>query len=262
MAKKGSNPTGSSNGNISDEVLTEVSPAPIMNPDELREDLPVERPLSVPTKVRYFFLKYLPYAQKYSSYAFSSFLLMHSATFAIGPLISMDVANTTLSFTNSVYQSSSIEPFLVYGSLGIHILSGLSMRVLKVIDDKVKFDSVSKSTKLISPISKTGIILTPFVLGHIFKARIVPLIVSGDSSFVTMNYISHGFARHPYLSVLVYMPLIVFTGLHVVSGWKKYMNSYGNTSRKLRSVLLGGFFVSSLVSLFKIAVSGATIGYV
>ena len=71
--------------------------------------------------------------QKYSSYAFTIFGAFHIANTSIIPLITRNVqsADTYLLLTRPYYQSLPFEPILITGALGLHISSGIALRLFR-----------------------------------------------------------------------------------------------------------------------------------
>lgn len=127
--------------------LNIVSPEPISEVDyPLDEDNPPFG-VSIYPHFQKFSYKILKPLQKYSSYSFSIFSIIHGITISIGPLISIDSANELLSLGRSLYQSPGFEEFLVWGSLFCHVGSGLLIRSIKIWGDKIRYGKL-KNKKL------------------------------------------------------------------------------------------------------------------
>ena len=88
-----------------------------------------------------------------------------------------------------------------------------------------------------SYIALAGYALLPLVAGHMFVNRIMPLERTGDSSAITLAYVSHGFARHGPGSVVgaavwaFYLALVGVAAGHIVWGWARWLG--------VESVVLG-----------------------
>lgn len=63
-----------------------------------------------------------------------------------------------------------------------------------------------------------------FVGAHAFVNRILPLWQEGGNANIGLEYVSHGFARHPIVSYAVYVPFLGVMSWHVVWGWAKWLN--------------------------------------
>ncbi|KAH3672833.1 hypothetical protein WICMUC_004055 [Wickerhamomyces mucosus] len=79
--------------------------------------------------------------QKYSSISFSIFILIHGSTIIFGPLISTKFTNELISLGRQIYQVSGIEEWLVWGSLSLHIFSGIGLRIYKNYLYRLKYGS-------------------------------------------------------------------------------------------------------------------------
>lgn len=197
------------------------------------------------------FFAYVQKVQRYSSYSFSAFITMHAASVVVAPLWSIEAAESTLQFTSALYQSPLIEPWLVYGSLGLHIASGILLRAHKVYLTKKHYDkwSFPKPT----PVSISGFVLTPFLLGHMYSTRIAPQFVLGDSSLISLNFIAHFFHKHRVLSGATYFMLSFLTAYHVIWGYKKWFGLYGRKYRRPTFTIYFGVLLASVISMVRIA---------
>lgn len=100
--------------------------------------------------------------------------------------------------------------------------------------------------------------MTPLVLGHAFINRVIPLWYEGGSANVGLEYVSHGFAKHPIISCAGFTVLVGVTSWHVVWGWAKWLGltpaqvtSYGQQGqarKKRRFYMINGaaFALASL----------------
>jgi len=66
--------------------------------------------------------------------------------------------------------------------------------------------------------SLSGYILTPLVLAHAFTNRLLPYIYEGGSSSVGLGFVSHGFAKFPYVAWTGYTALVGVAAGHFVWG--------------------------------------------
>lgn len=72
--------------------------------------------------------------------------------------------------------------------------------------------------------SISGYILAPLVLGHAFVNRTLPWIYEGGSSGVGLGFVSHGFAKHPFVATVGYAGLIGVGVGHFVWGIARWNN--------------------------------------
>jgi hypothetical protein len=174
--------------------------------------------------------------QRYSSYAFTVFTAFHITNTSLIPLITQSVpaSEPYLLLTRPYYQSPLMEPALVALPLLTHVASGLALRIYRRNRSLIRYGAsnlpISKRLSsrihvwpLISYTSISGYILTPLVLGHVFVNRILPLWVEGGSSGIGLGFVSHGFAKHPFLSWSGYIALVCVASGHIVWGWAKWM---------------------------------------
>lgn len=173
--------------------------------------------------------------QRYSSYAFSIFTTFHITNTSIIPLITRSVpaSEPYLLLTRPYYQSTFLEPLLITIPLVTHIASGVALRIYRRNHALVRYGARhatfdqrrrAKIWPSISAISISGYILAPLVFGHAFVNRILPWWVEGGSSGIGLDYVSHGFAKHPWLSWVGYLALVAVASGHVVWGWAKWLD--------------------------------------
>jgi hypothetical protein len=169
--------------------------------------------------------------QKYSSYAFTIFGTFHIANTSIIPLLTRSVpdAESYLLLTRPYYQSLPFEPLLVTGAIGLHIASGVALRLFRRRQQVHRYGAESYNERrsiqwpALSWTSATGYALAPLVIGHAFVNRVVPLLYEGGSANVGLGYVSHGFAKHPIISVIGFTALVTAGSWHFVSGWSRWM---------------------------------------
>lgn len=73
--------------------------------------------------------------------------------------------------------------------------------------------------------------------------RVLPLWQEGGNANIGLEYVSHGFARHPLVSFAVYVPLVGIMSWHFAWGWAKWLGwspaqvaegGYGGEMRRKR----------------------------
>lgn len=81
---------------------------------------------------------------------------------------------------------------------------------------------------------RLGYALVPLLGTHALVNRIVPLIVDGGSSSVSLGYVAHGFARSPIFWNLYYLVFVTVGVCHIVGGWATWLGWGVSTSRRER----------------------------
>lgn len=170
--------------------------------------------------------------QRYSSYAFTVFAAFHIANTSLIPLATRSVAaaDTYLLLTRPYYQSLPFEPLLITGALGLHISSGLALRLFRRRQQVHRYGAESLRERrqipwpAVSWTSATGYALIPLVFGHALINRGLPLLYEGGSANVGLEYVAHGFARHPAISAVGFTALVAVGAWHMVTGWARWMS--------------------------------------
>ncbi len=156
---------------------------------------------------------------------------MHVANNSIIPLLTRSVpaSEPYLLLTRPYYQSALTEPLVVVLPLFAHILSGVALRAYRRVQLARRYGADSRDDRRrlawpkLSGTSLLGYVLTPFVLGHAFVNRVLPLWVDGSSAGIGLSYVSHGFAKDPATSFVGYTVLIAVASTHLVWGWAKWL---------------------------------------
>lgn len=251
--------------------------------------------------------------QKYSSYTFTIFTFLHGSTVLLAPAVSGSLGNELLSMTRTIYQGSGLEGILVWGSLSLHVLSGISIRILrnlryrekyggsKLYDNRLKrkrrnsqldkdvfskdYDGevrVNDDSEVglmggvtnffgfgfkksfffrkfgVSPLQATGYLSIPLIAYHALQTRIIPLLVDGDSSYITLDYISYllNGTKHvsaPILNWIIYPSLIGITTYHVISGWLKWLQVKSLTKRKVGAAMINLITLIGIYSVYSLS---------
>jgi hypothetical protein len=222
--------------------------------------------------------------QRYSSYAFGVFTVFHVANTSLIPLVTQSVqaSDSYLLLTRPYYQSRPFEPLLVVAPLAVHIISGLALRVYRRQQQLRRYGAEGKSDRrkvkwpVISGISALGFATTWLVVGHAIVNRLVPLYIEGSSANVGLEYVAHGFAKHPITATAGFATLVGVSVWHMTWGWAKWMGwtpsqvtiggSEGGLEKKRRWYLVNGAAaLSTLVwlagGLGVVGRGGKTIGW-
>lgn len=169
--------------------------------------------------------------QRYSSYAFAVFTSLHIANVSLIPLATQSVSesNRYLLLTRPYYQSIIAEPIIVALPLIAHVGSGVALRfyrrsqALKRYGAETARDKRTIPWPALSGTSALGYALVPLASFHVWTTRILPLYAHGDNSLISLSYISHGFAAHPFVSFTGFTALVGIGAWHFVWGTAKWL---------------------------------------
>ncbi|KAI0537903.1 hypothetical protein GGR58DRAFT_469876 [Xylaria digitata] len=190
---------------------------------------------------------YLTRIQRYSSYTFTFFAGLHFTNTSLIPLIyrSVPYSEPFLLMTRELYQTRLTEPLLVGLPVLAHVVSGLSIRLLRRNQNKKRYHgdaspgfwgsksplsssshshTSSRIWPVVSNISISGYVYTVLLASHVAMNRVLPLIVDGDSSNIGLEYVSHGFARHAPSAYIAYILLLSVSAGHMVWGMARWLD--------------------------------------
>ncbi|KAF2965918.1 hypothetical protein GQX73_g7669 [Xylaria multiplex] len=190
---------------------------------------------------------YLTRIQRYSSYTFTFFAGLHFTNTSLIPLVyrSVPYSEPFLLMTRELYQTRLTEPLLVGLPVLAHVVSGLSIRLLRRNQNKKRYhgdaspgfwaskSSLSSSSHshtssriwpVVSNIAASGYVYTVLLASHVAMNRVLPLIVDGDSSNIGLEYVSHGFARHAPSAYIAYILLLSVSAGHMVWGMARWLD--------------------------------------
>ncbi|KAI9873846.1 MAG: hypothetical protein M1830_010538 [Pleopsidium flavum] len=169
--------------------------------------------------------------QKYSSYTLTTFLTLHITNTSLIPLLTPTLAHAEpyLLLTRPYYQSPLTEPLLLLAPLLTHIASGTLLRLHRRRQSALHYGAETRSDRRrvawpkLSGTSALGYLLVPFLVGHAFVNRVLPLWVEGGSSGVGLGYVGHGFARMMGVAGVGYAVFVGVGVWHVVWGWARWL---------------------------------------
>ncbi|KAI1748927.1 hypothetical protein F4782DRAFT_515134 [Xylaria castorea] len=193
---------------------------------------------------------YLTRIQRYSSYTFTFFAGLHLANTSLIPLVyrSVPYSEPFLLMTRELYQTRLTEPLLVGLPVLAHVVSGLTIRLLRRNQNKKWYHgdahpgfwaSASSKTSLssspashghsriwpvFSNIAASGYMFAVLLTSHVAMNRVLPLIMDGDSSNIGLGYVAHGFARHAPSAYVTYALLLSVGVGHMVWGMARWLN--------------------------------------
>lgn len=221
--------------------LQEVQPIPLISLDEpsSKETQPWSH--DWPLKLAY-------KTQKYLAYCFTAFLGIHLCSVAVVPAlpIPFEIKQQVFEMARSVYQVPIFEAVAVVGSVLVHITSGIVLRFLRpkvsspVVSERdpriglggitgvvglgYKKSIISTLIPSLTPLSLSGYILIPLLGYHFYKFRYGPILVDGDSSLVTLEYISVYLQK--LVNKLAFVGLLTVGNYHFVSGGLRFNGKY------------------------------------
>jgi len=158
-----------------------------------------------------------------------------------------------------------LEPLLVTIPITTHVLAGLALRIHRRNANLARYGAanlsiakrIEKKLKVwpvVSWSSISGYILTPLVLGHALANRTLPWVYEGGSSGVGLGYVSHGFAKHPFIAWTGYAALVGVGVGHFVWGiarWQNWIPTGNDKKAKRRRWIING--ITAAISLLWMA---------
>lgn len=169
--------------------------------------------------------------QKYATYPLAAYMTAHITNTSLIPLITRSVpaSEPYLLLTRPYYQTPLAEDLLIIFPLWAHVLSGLALRfvrrqhMLSRFGAETSEDSRKVGWPHVSGISALGLTLLPLAAGHILVNRVTPLLYGNGSSDVGLGFVSHGFAKHPWVANCGYAFYIAVAASHFVWGGSKWL---------------------------------------
>lgn len=180
-------------------------------------------------------------AQKYSAYVFAGFAAIHVTSTVILPPLSHTLADQWFWISRTVYQSPGGEYLLVYGSIAVHLLSGLILHLERL----AKAYRENRATSTLSAGSVSGYFLTISILGHMAATRWGPQIYLGDSNDISLDYITYLLQTSPLASSLSLIFTVGTFTYHSSFGLQRWLRL-----RIRRSVIVSAAVAATVISLF------------
>ncbi|KAK6347740.1 hypothetical protein TWF718_005572 [Orbilia javanica] len=204
--------------------------------------------------------QYLVGTQQISSYVFTGFLGIHWFTTGLLPLVSnSEAVDNSLLLCRVLYQNKFIEPCIVLGSVGAHVLSGVALRVIR----RAKYHKNHGQLiwlKDLNTLQGAGYLLIPTVAIHFGIVRLLPFFRDGGSESIGIGFLGHGFVRLRYISWLTYPALAAIGTFHVVQGWARWRGYPKRWKRQTACTIaaVSGVWLASVVRISKI---GRAVGH-
>ncbi|KAK6357815.1 hypothetical protein TWF730_007173 [Orbilia blumenaviensis] len=203
---------------------------------------------------------YLVKTQQISSYIFTGFLGIHWFTTGIFPLFGdAEATDSSLLLSRVIYQNDVIEPCLVLGSVGAHIVSGVALRIIRRVKQYNKYGRVIWFRDL-GILQGSGYLLIPMVAIHFSIVRLLPLIRDGGSESIGIGFLAHGFVQLKYLSWFMYPALAIVGTFHVAQGWARWKGYPKNWKSRVvcLATVVSGVWLTSVIRISRI---GRAVGH-
>ncbi|PSK39562.1 hypothetical protein C7M61_001359 [Candidozyma pseudohaemuli] len=283
---------------MSVEDLTQVVP------DPLDEIYPEDEPQFVPEPPKKTWIhtasSILLNIQKYLAYGFLGFYGLHTASTVIIPGIgiSQSACQDVFEMCRNIYMAPLMEPTMVYATGIVHIGAGLALRILRlwakkrpkkketdiIIKEENRDDIglggigtifglgfkklwISSTFPSFTPLTFSGYVLTAAVAFHIAKMKLGPVSVDGDSSLVTLSYVTHylnqlpwgkvgNFVNYGMLALLLWVSFY-----HTVSGLFKYRRQFSLRAKKIAYGVIAFLTGLSVISMTRLRHWDLEIGF-
>lgn len=208
---------------------------------------------------------WLKQTQKYSAYGIVTFAGLHLTSTFILPAISVPAANSAFMAARDVYQSALGEQILVYGAFGAHILSGLTLRAIRIFRQYRDYGRLNLGKPSSTAIS--GMALAVLVICHFGALRWAPVSALGDSSLMSLDYIvyllscNHKTQTAQTAGILSIL-LLVFTN-HMMEGGSYYFKFIRRwwKSELRKNLTISAVLVWAAVSMFQLSKQEAAQGW-
>jgi hypothetical protein len=229
-------------------------------------------------------LTLLQSTHRYSSYVLSGFLGLHVLNTCIIPLVTvissqedaLSKIDNAFMITRYLYRpSQSMEISLVLAPLGIHVITGLILRVRRIFMERNLYGEGllawhARQTRInrakglswprvralptlgYSATAVTGWATLLFVPLHAFTARYLPWKYGGDGE-TSVTVVTHALQKHPLLTYTLYTGLIVAGTFHIISGWGRWLKlTFTPRGRRYKNYIVVGTITAWLISLAQI----------
>ncbi|SGZ55973.1 CIC11C00000003518 [Sungouiella intermedia] len=266
------------------DELTQVVPQPFELPSDHVSPPPKKHPTFL-TKL----IKVLTQIQKYSSYTFLGFFGLHIASTVVVPGLGINAekCQDIFEMCRNVYLGPLVEYLAIYAAGGIHLASGICIRVLRLfssrtraqpkdflIKDEYREDIglgglgtllglgykrswISSTFPSFTPLTFSGYVMAVCLGFHWFKMRLAPMLVDGDSSLVTLKYVTHYLHQSPFgkwgafcnYAMLVLLLWVSF--YHIVSGLFKWRRQVRARAKKIAYGVIGTFTSLSVIAILR-----------
>ena len=240
---------------------------------------PTDIPAVVPS-----FLTLIQTTHRYSSYLLTGFLSLHALNTCVVPLATVLSTNQAalskidngFMITRYIYRPSEpVELGLVLVPLGIHVVTGLILRVRRIMHERSLYGEGllkwhARQTRInrakglswpriralptlgYSATAATGWATLFFVSLHAATTRYFPWRYGGNGE-TSVGIVSHALQKHPVLGYALYGGLIAAGTFHIVSGWGRWLRVvFTKRGRTIKNYLVLGTAVAWLGGLVRV----------
>lgn len=245
-------------------------------------------------------IKILSGVQKYSAYGFLGFFGLHIASTVVVPGLGINAGTSQEIFemSRNVYLGYLFEPIAVYGAAIVHMASGVALRVCRlassprarkendiIIKDGARDDIglggigtviglgfkkswISLTFPSFTPLTFSGYVMAASLGFHCLKMRLGPMQIDGDSSLVTLHYVTHYLRQSFYgrygtaLNTVMLALLLWVSFYHIVSGLFKYRKQFSLRAKKIAYGVIGTFTALSFISILRLRKWDLEVGFI
>ncbi|KAL4972441.1 hypothetical protein BDW66DRAFT_144149 [Aspergillus desertorum] len=186
---------------------------------------------------------WLSVLQRYSTYPPIFFAVLHFANTSLIPIATRSVpeSDNYLLLTRPIYQSPSLEHVILTMPVLTHIASGIALRNIRSSRRARLYGAETRDQRYalsfwprMSLQARLGYVFAPLLASHVFVNRVMPIMIDGGSSSISLSFVAHGIARNRVFWV-TYYHIFVFVGVyHILGGLASWMGWRITTARKTR----------------------------
>lgn len=239
--------------------------------------------------------------QKYLAYGFLGFYGLHLASTVIVPGLglSQQTCQDVFEMARNVYMGPLMEPTMVYATGVLHVAAGVALRVGRSLarrDKRVRKETdiiikeenrddiglggigtifglgfkklwISSQFPSFTPLTFSGYIMTGALAYHFAKMKLGPVAIDGDSSLITLSYVTHYLHQSPYGSLGCYfnyamLVLLLWVSFyHTVSGLFKYRRQFSLRAKKIAYGIIAFMTALSVVSITRMRHWSLEVGF-
>ncbi|KAL5335668.1 N2,N2-dimethylguanosine tRNA methyltransferase [Aspergillus crustosus] len=181
--------------------------------------------------------------QRYSTCPPTLFAMLHFANTSLIPIVTRSVpeSDSYLLLTRPIYQSPSLEHVILTVPILAHIAAGIALRNIRSSRRARLYGAETRDQRYTLPFwprmslqARLGYAFAPLLATHVLVNRLLPVMVDGGSSSISLSYVAHGIARNRVFWI-TYYHIFVFVGVyHIIGGLATWMGWRITTTRKPR----------------------------
>lgn len=113
----------------------------------------------------------------------------------------------------------------------------------------------------LSPLEFLGYALFGALIYHVLKQRVSPILADGDSSLVSLSYVSHSiWTTHKVKSFVGLVSLVYVGTYHSVTGWLKWLRIYSQRKKTYWFMFINAVTLLAAFSVYRIMSLGVETG--